>query len=129
MIRRWMFWGWQTRFIRKYRTRNSVLNPNPGKPEIWYVCVGSSPFNAFGKNPAVYLNRSTGGAGWQPIGWAVHPLTATPTALVTIPDAPGHLYAGLKNGDVWHTVDYGDNWEQMPFNLKSIWFSMIILQA
>ena len=106
-----------------------VCAADPGKPEIWYVCVGSSPFNAFGKNPAVYLYRSTGGAGWQPIGWEAHPLTATPTALVTLPDAPGHLYAGLNNGDVWHTADYGDNWEKMPFNLKSIWFSMIILQA
>ena len=106
-----------------------VCAADPGKPEIWYVCTGSSPFNAFGKDPAVYLYRSTGGAGWQPIGWMSHPLTATPTALVTLPDSPGHLYAGLKNGDVWHTADYGDNWDKMPFNLGTIWFSMIILEG
>jgi hypothetical protein len=46
---------------------------------------------------------------------------------VTLPDAPGHLYAGLANGDVWHSADYGDTWEKIPFNLKSIWFSMLIL--
>jgi len=35
--------------------------------------------------------------------------------------------AGLTNGDVWHTADYGDTWEKMPFNLKGIWFSLLIL--
>ncbi len=104
-----------------------VCAADPEKPEIWYVCVGRSPFNAFGENPEVYLYRSTGGAGWQPIGWGPHPLRETPTALITLPGAPGHLYAGLTNGDVWHSADYGDTWEKMPFNLGGIWFSLLIL--
>lgn len=104
-----------------------VCAADPAKPEIWYVCVAPSPFNAFGDNPKIYLYRSTGGAGWQPIGWQPHPLPEAPTALVTVPGAPGHLYAGLHSGDVWHTADYGDSWEKMPFNLKSIWLSMLVL--
>jgi photosystem II stability/assembly factor-like uncharacterized protein len=104
-----------------------VCAADPAKPEIWYVCVAPSPFNAFGKNPEIYLYRSTGGAGWQPIGWETHPLSVAPTALVTLPDAPGLLYAGLANGDAWHSANYGDTWEKMPFNLKSIWFSMLVL--
>jgi photosystem II stability/assembly factor-like uncharacterized protein len=104
-----------------------VCAADPGKPEIWYVCVAPSPFNAFGDNPQIYLYRAEGGAGWQPIGWEPHPMTAAPTALVTQPDAPGHLYAGLPNGDVWHTADYGDTWEKMPFNLGSIWFSLLVI--
>lgn len=104
-----------------------VCAADPGKPEVWYVCVAPGPFNAFGKNPEIYLYRSTGGAGWQPIGWGAHPLPVAPTALVTLPAAPGHLYAGLKSGDVWHSADYGDTWEKMPFNLKGIWFSMLIV--
>ena len=100
---------------------------DPEKPEIWYVCVGSSPMNAFGENPKVYLYRGTGGAGWQPIGWQSHPLPVTPTALTTVPDAPGHLVAGLYNGDVWHTTDYGDSWTKMPFNLNGIWFSLLVI--
>jgi hypothetical protein len=104
-----------------------VCAADPGKPEIWYVCVAPGPFNAFGKSPEIYLYRSTGGAGWQPIGWAAHPLPVAPTALVTLSDAPGHLWAGLTNGDVWHSSDYGDTWQKMPFNLKGIWFSMLIL--
>ena len=104
-----------------------VCAADPVKPEIWYVCMAPSPFNAFGENPEIYLYRSTGGAGWQPVGWQAHPLPVAPTALVTVPNAAGHLYAGLYNGDVWHTSDYGDTWEKMPFNLKGIWFSMVIL--
>jgi len=103
-----------------------VCAADPGNPEIWYVCVAPSPFNAFGKNPKIYLYRSDG-TGWQPIGWETHPLPVPPTALVTLPNAPGYLYAGLTNGDVWHTTDYGDTWEKVPFNLKGIWHSLLII--
>lgn len=106
-----------------------VCAADPVKPEIWYVCVAPSPFNAFGQKPEIYLYRSTGGAGWQPIGWQEHPLPVAATALVTLPDAPGHLYAGLHNGDVWHTADYGDTWDKLPFNLGGIWFSLLVLPA
>jgi photosystem II stability/assembly factor-like uncharacterized protein len=104
-----------------------VCAADPANPGIWYVCVAASPFKAFGQKPETYLYRSTGEGGWQPIGWTPHPLPVTPTALVTLPDAPGYLYAGLTNGDVWHSPDYGDNWEKLPFNLKGIWFSLLIL--
>ena len=42
-------------------------------------------------------------------------------------DAPGHLYAGLANGDVWHTQNYGDSWNKLPFNLGGIHHSMIMI--
>jgi hypothetical protein len=45
--------------------------------------------------------------------------------LLTDPDAPGHLYAGLANGDVWHSADYGDSWEILPFNLGGIHQTLI----
>ena len=54
-------------------------------------------------------------------------LTHMPYALLTDPAASGHLLAGLSNGDVWHTTDYGDHWQQLPVNLGSIWTSMIML--
>lgn len=104
-----------------------VCTADPVKPEVWYVCVGKSPMNAFGANPEVYLYRSSGGAGWKPIGWSAHPLHETPTTLVTLPGHTGELYAGLKNGDVWHTPDYGENWQKMPFKLQGIWHSMLVL--
>ncbi len=104
-----------------------VCAADPVQPDTWYVCTGASPFNAFGNDPKIYLYRSRGGSNWQPIGWHAHPLKEAPTSLVTVPGQAGHLYAGLKGGDVWHTADYGDTWEQMPFKLNGIWFSMLIL--
>jgi hypothetical protein len=104
-----------------------VCAADPEKPEIWYVCVAPSPFNAFGKDPKTHLYRAAGGAGWQPIGWQAHPLSVTPTALTTVPGASGHLYAGLYNGDVWHTTDYGDSWIKMPFSFAGIWFSLLVI--
>lgn len=103
-----------------------VCAADPVKPEIWYACVAPSPFKAFTDGSQAYLYRAAGGAGWHPIGWQAHPINQTPTALVTVPGAGGHLYAGLYNGEVWHTADYGDTWEQLPFNLGSIWFSMVV---
>jgi len=105
-----------------------VCAADPEKAEIWYVAVAPSPKNAFGGNPKVYLYRSTGGAGWGPIGWTDHPLPETPTALVTVPGKPGHIYAGLSGGHVWQSADYGDTWKRMPFNLGGIRFSLLVLE-
>ncbi len=104
-----------------------VCAADPERPEVWYVCVAPSPFKAFSKDSQSYLYRASGGAGWEPIGWVSHPLPATPTALVTLPGKPGQLYAGLYNGEVWHSANYGDTWRQMPFNLGGIWFSMLVI--
>jgi photosystem II stability/assembly factor-like uncharacterized protein len=100
---------------------------DPERPEVWYVSVAFSPGQAYGEKAKAYLFRGSGGAEWQPIGWQDHPLPQMPIALVTDPSAPGHLYAGLTYGDVWHSADYGDSWQKLPFNLGGIWRSMIIV--
>ena len=75
-----------------------------------------------------YIFRSAGGAAWQKLGGGLpQPLSHMAYALITDPHAPGHLYAGLSNGDVWHSTDYGDMWQQLPFNLKGIHRSLIML--
>jgi hypothetical protein len=43
-----------------------------------------------------------------------------PYALLTDPTTPGHVYAGLSNGEVWHSTDYGDTWHLLPLHLGSI---------
>jgi hypothetical protein len=78
---------------------------DPERPEIWYVSVAPAPGKAYGQQPQAYLYRAAGGAGWQPIGWEPHPMRRMPIALITDPNAPGHLYAGTTNGDVWHSPD------------------------
>jgi hypothetical protein len=50
-----------------------------------------------------------------------------PIALVTDPGHAGHLIAGTTDGDVWFSADYGDTWQQLPFNLKGIFRCLIML--
>ncbi len=100
---------------------------DPERPEVWYVSVAPGPGKAYGEEPEAYLYRAAGGADWQPIGWELHPMRQMPIALETDPAAPGHLYAGTTAGQVWHSADYGDSWQQLPVEFPSVWRSMIVL--
>lgn len=108
---------------------------DPDRPEVWYV--SASPFSAGGLSfePAAHLigrsnagiYRASGNAAWEKLGGGLpDPLNYMANDLVTVPDSPGHVYAGLVNGDVWHSIDFGDTWSRMPFNLKRI-HRMLIL--
>jgi hypothetical protein len=106
---------------------------DPERPEIWYLSAG--PFGWTGEpqahrdgqaNAAIY--RSAGGAPWERLGGGLpQPLDYMAYALLTDPHAPGHLYAGLANGEVWHTADYGDSWAKLPINLGKIHYTMILI--
>jgi photosystem II stability/assembly factor-like uncharacterized protein len=93
-------------------------------PEIWYVVTASGPGSAFGNNSRAYFYRRQAGQSWKAIGWQAHPLNETPTQILPGEKA-GQLYAGLKNGHVMHSQDYGDHWDQLPFKLDGIWFHLI----
>ncbi len=90
---------------------------DPARPEVWYAALAPNPGKAYGGNAEAYLYRASAGADWEPIGWEPHPMGQMPRALVTRPDAPGHLFVGTTYGDVWHTGDYGDTWQRLPFDL------------
>jgi hypothetical protein len=110
---------------------------DPLRPEVWYVSVAPLfVFPHFGKMPIAHYDgytharifRSSGGAGWQKLaGGLPQPLDHMPYALLTDPAAPGHVYAGLSNGDVWYSSDHGDTWRQLPLNLGGIYRSLIMI--
>jgi photosystem II stability/assembly factor-like uncharacterized protein len=110
---------------------------DPARPEVWYVSIAPTimfphiqrmPIAHYDGYANAYIFRSTGGADWKKLGGGLpQPLDYMAYALLTDSAAPGHLYAGLSNGDVWHTADYGDNWQQLPFNLKGVVRSMVML--
>ena len=76
---------------------------------------------------AIFRHDTSG--GWQKLaGGLPDPLGYMPYALLTDADAPGHVYAGLSNGDIWHSTDHGDSWQQFPFNLKAIERTLIALK-
>jgi hypothetical protein len=50
-----------------------------------------------------------------------------PYALLTDPSEPGHVYAGLSNGNIWHSPDQGDHWQQLPLKLDGIERTLVML--
>jgi hypothetical protein len=101
---------------------------DPAEPNVWYVSVSPGAMKAHSENNAqAAIFRSTG-EGWQRLaGGLPEPLDHMPYALLTDPEAPGHLYAGLSDGEVWHSADYGESWRQLPFNLEAIDRDLIAL--
>ena len=109
---------------------------DPGRAEIWYASISAGPTlrtpvpaaHVDGKANA-YIFRRKGQAAWEKLaGGLPQPLDYMAYALLIDPEAPGHLYAGLSNGDVWHSADYGDSWQQLPLNLGRIARTMIVLK-
>ena len=90
---------------------------DPERPEVWYAALAPGPRQAYGQEPAAYLYRASAGADWEPIGWEAQPMGQMPRALITRPGAPGQLFVGTTYGNVWHTADYGDSWQRLPFDL------------
>lgn len=121
----WSLYGW-------------AVAADPERPEIWYVSAAPIiTFPYFWMFPTAHWDghahasifRATEDGRWKKLaGGLPQPLDYMAYALLTDPAEPGHLYAGLSNGDVWHTADYGDTWGQLPFNLGCIGRSMIMLQ-
>lgn len=109
---------------------------DPGDPGIWYLSVAPQPSL---RNPGVppahidgqaqsFIFRSKDGRPFEKLGGGLpQPLDYMAYALVTDPEYPGQLYAGLSNGDIWHTMDYGDTWQQLPFVLGRIERMMIVI--
>jgi hypothetical protein len=103
---------------------------DPAQPDIWYVALSPGPGKAHSNGQAeAYIFRSDANSTWKKLGGGLpQPLNHIPYALLTDPSAPGRLYAGLSNGDVWFSADYGDTWTQRPFNLKQMRSMLIMLQ-
>ncbi len=110
---------------------------DPVRPEVWYLSASEQPNLLRGEftPPAhndgqarAHIYRSVGGAAWEQLaGGLPEPLDYMAYALVPDPQQTGHLYAGLSNGDIWHSTDYGDSWAKLPFNLGAI-RQMLILE-
>ncbi len=102
---------------------------DPVQPQVSYVSLSPSPFKAHSENDAqAFIFRSDSEGVWKKLGGGLpQPLKHMPYALLTDPKDPGHVYAGLGNGDVWFSPNQGETWEQLPFNLGGIERAMIML--
>ncbi len=64
--------------------------------------------------------RATDGTWRRLAGGLPQPLDHMPYGLLTDPELPGHVYAGLANGHVWHSTDHGETWDRLPFDLGAV---------
>lgn len=107
---------------------------DPARPALWYLSAGPIGWGGVPQahkhgeaNAAIY--RRDGEGAWERLGGGLpEPMTHMAYALVTRPDHPGHLYAGLSSGDLWQTTDYGDHWQQVPVNLGHYLWRMLLLE-
>jgi hypothetical protein len=102
---------------------------DPARPEVWYISASPGAGKAHSEsNAQAYIFRSAGGAPWQKLGGGLpQPLNYMPYALLTDPAAPGHVCAGLSNGEVWYSTNHGDTWQKLPFSLGGIHRTLIML--
>lgn len=99
------------------------------RPDIVYVSAAPGPRSHSGKANAAIFRREGDGPWVRLTGGLPDPLDHMPYALITEPDSPGNLFVGLSNGEVWHTLDHGDTWVQVPLELGGVERSLITCDA
>jgi len=109
---------------------------DPARPAVWYASLSKMFTWAQPGVPAAHIDghanagiyRSMDGGPWTLLnGGLPEPLDYMAYALLTNPAIPGALWAGLSNGQVWHSPDYGDTWSQLPFSLGQIQRSLVMV--
>jgi hypothetical protein len=94
------------------------------RPDVWYAVVAPI-FKAYSADSQAVVVRATGGTSWQKLGGGLPGVFNRLPLLTSDPAAPGELYLASAHGEVWHSADYGDTWQQLPLNLGNIWFRLI----
>jgi photosystem II stability/assembly factor-like uncharacterized protein len=102
------------------------LAADPADPDLWYVSAASGPRAAYrvDGNAGAALYRKRGDAPWQPLGGEgsglPHPMPRMAIALLTFPDRPNTLLAGLVNGELHLSDDAGESWRALDAQLPHL---------
>jgi hypothetical protein len=104
---------------------------DPARPEVRYISAAPGPRKAHGSRSAeASIFRAIGEGPWEKLGGGLpQPLDHMPYALLTEREAPGHLYAGLANGEIWRSADLGETWARLPVNLSAIRGALVMLEG
>jgi BNR/Asp-box repeat len=103
---------------------------DPERPEVWYLSASTGAFKAHSEgNAEAFIFRSSGKVWERLQAGPQGPLSYMPYALLTEPGSAGRIYAGLSNGDVRRSDDYGDHWRRLPFNLGRIERALVMLKG
>jgi hypothetical protein len=120
--------SWSTSKAGLDRHYGWAVAADPVRPGVWYLSASPGPFKAHSESDAqAFIFRNDGDKWLRLTGGLPQPLDHMPYALLTEPGAAGHIYAGLSNGDIWHSSDHGEEWRQIPVSLGRIQRSLIML--
>ena len=90
---------------------------DPVDPDLWYAGAAPARTAHTGNSRACILRRE--GATWTRLaGGLPFELEHLPHALVC--PAPNVVYAGLRDGAVWRSLDRGDSWSRLPVALPGL---------
>lgn len=95
---------------------------DPGDPDLWYVSVSRSPFDAHGSGDGQARLLRSRGNGWSRIDhWGDEPaLRRMPYALVALPEQRDRLLVGLRGGTLLVTDDAGEGWSAPELGLGDV---------
>ncbi len=99
------------------------LAADPADPDLWYVSAATGPRAAYrlDGHAGAALYRKRGDLPWQPVGDEdgdlPHPMPYLAVALLTFPDRPNTLVAGLINGEFHLSENAGDTWRKLDAQL------------
>src|ERR1700704_3756753 len=104
---------------RHYAWAQSIA---PADPDLWYVAVSRSPSAAHGGGDGQARLLRSHGNGWEAVGrWGGSAeLRRMPYTIVTLPDQPGRLLAGLRGGTLLITDDAGETWSRLAMRLPDV---------
>jgi photosystem II stability/assembly factor-like uncharacterized protein len=95
---------------------------DPADPDLWYVSVSRSPFDAHGGGDGHARLWRSRGNGWIAVDtWGSDPkLRRMPYALAALPGQPGRLLVGLRGGTLLVTGDAGESWNRLTIELPDV---------
>ncbi len=103
-------WSWETAdkgLDLKYCWGLAI---DPQDPNCWFASAAPDAAQAHSMltQAAIYRRRNAG--KWEKLGGGLpDPLTSMPYALAMDQST---LWAGMRNGEIWYSVDRGDNWQR-----------------
>jgi photosystem II stability/assembly factor-like uncharacterized protein len=95
---------------------------DPADPDLWYVSVSRSPYDAHGDGDGRARLLRSRGNGWSPVdSWGDTPeLRRMPYTLTALPDQRDTLLVGLRGGTLLLSHDAAESWTQLALRLDDI---------
>ena len=99
------------------------LAVDPADPDLWYVSATFSARHAHDRrgNAEAFISRRRGDGPWEALdGGLPNPLSVMPYALLAPLDRPGEIYAGMQDGQIYHSADRGESWRRLDVSLPAL---------